>query len=83
MLPLVHVRDTRTDYLESACGSGALALALSRSKNNGGKHFSIMQPGGSPLEVRLFSEDGTAMAGINGPVALVADGQVWLPSGVI
>ena len=83
MLPLVHVRDTRTDYLESACGSGALALALSRAKSNGGKHFSIMQPGGSPLEVRLFSEDGTAMAGINGPVALVADGQVWLPGGVI
>lgn len=83
MLPLVHVRDTRTDYLESACGSGALALALSRFKSNGGNHFSIMQPGGSPLEVRLFSEDGISMAGVNGPVALVADGQVWLPGGVI
>ena len=82
MLPLVHVRDTRTDYLESACGSGALALALSRFRNNGGKHFSIMQPGGSPLDVRLFSEDGSSMAGVDGPVALVAHGQVWLPPSV-
>lgn len=83
MLPLVHVRDTRTDYLESACGSGALALALSRFKSNGGKHFSIMQPGGSPLDVRLFSEDGVSMAGVDGPVDLVADGQIWLPTSVI
>lgn len=85
MLPLVHVRDTRTDYLESACGSGALALALAlnRFKNSGDKKFSIMQPGGSPLDVRLFSEDGTSVAGVDGPVALVADGQVWLPDGAI
>ena len=85
MLPLVHVRDTRTDYLESACGSGALALALARNRFNtsGDKKFSIMQPGGSPLDVRLFSEDGDALAGVDGPVALVADGQVWLPDGAI
>lgn len=79
MLPIVHVRDTRTDYLESACGSGALALALSRSQAGGGNAFSIMQPSGSPLDVRLFSEDGVPMAGVDGPVTLVAKGQVWLP----
>ena len=28
MLPLVHVRDAGTTFLENACGSGALALAL-------------------------------------------------------
>ncbi|OXS29096.1 MAG: hypothetical protein BCS36_01340 [Desulfovibrio sp. MES5] len=79
MLPLVHVRDTRSDYLESACGSGALALALSRSQTAGGKSFTIMQPSGSPLDVRLFSEGGEFMAGVDGPVSLVAKGQVWLP----
>lgn len=79
MLPLVHVRDTRSDYLESACGSGALALALSRSQTAGGKNFTIMQPSGSPLDVRLFSEGGEPVAGVDGPVSLVAKGQVWLP----
>lgn len=79
MLPLVHVRDTRTDYLESACGSGALALALSRAQVGGGNAFSIMQPSGSTLDVRLFSADGVSMAGVDGPVTLVARGQVWLP----
>ena len=28
MLPVVHVRDAGTDFLEGACGSGALALAF-------------------------------------------------------
>ena len=79
MLPLVHVRDTHSDYLESACGSGALALALSRSQTVGGKNFTIMQPSGSPLDVRLFSEGGASMAGVDGSVSLVAKGQVWLP----
>lgn len=79
MLPLVHVRDTRSDFLESACGSGALALALSRAQTAGAKSFSIMQPSGSPLDVRLFSEGGVSMAGVDGPVSLVAKGQVWLP----
>ena len=79
MLPLVHVRDTRSDFLESACGSGALALALSRAQTAGAKSFTIMQPSGSPLDVRLFSEGGVSMAGVDGPVSLVAKGQVWLP----
>ena len=79
MLPLVHVRDTRSDFLESACGSGALALALSRAQTAGPKSFSIMQPSGSPLDIRFFSEAGASMAGVDGPVSLVAKGQVWLP----
>ena len=38
-----------------------------------------MQPGGSALDVRLFAEGGLDMAGIDGPVSLVARGKVWLP----
>ena len=79
MLPLVHVRDAGTTYLESACGSGALALALCLARAGGRRSFSIMQPGGTALDVRLFSEGGTALAGVDGPVSLIARGKVWLP----
>ena len=79
MLPLVHVRDADTTFLENACGSGALALALRLARTGTRRTFSIMQPGGSALDVRLFSENGAEMAGVDGPVALVARGKVWLP----
>ena len=79
MLPLVHVRDADTTFLENACGSGALALAMRLSLSGSRRTFSIMQPGGSALDVRLFTENGAEMAGVDGPVALVARGKVWLP----
>ncbi|AMD90615.1 hypothetical protein [Desulfovibrio fairfieldensis] len=79
MLPLVHVRDAQTTCLESSCGSGALALALSLSRAGGRRDFSIMQPGGSALDVRLFNEGEERLAAVDGPVSLVARGQVWLP----
>jgi hypothetical protein len=79
MLPLVHVRDAGTTFLENACGSGALALALRLARSGSRRVFSIMQPGGSALDVRLFAENGAEMAGVDGPVALVARGKVWLP----
>lgn len=79
MLPLVHVRDAGTTFIENACGSGALALALCLSRTGTRRMFSIMQPGGSALDVRLFAENGADMAGVDGPVALVARGKVWLP----
>lgn len=79
MLPLVHVRDAQTTCLESACGSGALALALSLSRAGGRRDFSILQPGGSTLDVRMFNEGREALAAVDGPVSLVARGQVWLP----
>lgn len=79
MLPLVHVRDAGTTFLENACGSGALALSLCLARAGTRRSFSIMQPGGSALDVRLFTEGGLDMAGIDGPVSLVARGKAWLP----
>lgn len=79
MLPLVHVRDAGTTFLENACGSGALSLALCLARAGARRAFSIMQPGGTALDVRLFTENGVAMAGVDGPVTLVARGNVWLP----
>lgn len=78
MLPLVHVRDAGTTFLENACGSGALALSLCLARAGTRRSFSIMQPGGSALDVRLFTEGGLDMAGIDGPVSLVARGKAWL-----
>lgn len=79
MLPLVYVRDAGTAYLENACGSGALALALYLAGTGGQRSFSILQPSGTALAVRLFSDGGSAMAGIDGPVSLIAQGRTWLP----
>lgn len=79
MLPVVHVRDADTTCLENACGSGALALALCLTGATARGNISVMQPGGSALDVRLFSEGNARMAGVDGPVGLVAQGRVWLP----
>lgn len=79
MLPLVHVRDAQTTCLESACGSGALALALCLGRSGSRRSFSIMQPGGSALDVRLFTQGQDNLAAVDGPVSLVARGRVWLP----
>ena len=78
MIPLVHVREARTTCLENSCGSGALALALLLFRLEGECFFSIMQPGGSVLEVCLYREDGERAATVGGPVSLMAQGRVWL-----
>lgn len=78
MLPLVHVRDTDSAFLENACGSGALALALHLARGGTRRDFSIRQPGGTSLDVRLSFRDGADTAAVDGPVSLVAKGHVWL-----
>lgn len=75
MRPLVHVRAIATTFFESACGSGALALALWLA---GGKEmsFAIGQPSGQPLYVDIVR--GAVRARITGPVTMLAQGRVWL-----
>ena len=79
MLPLVHVRDAGTTCLENACGSGALALGMTLAAAGTQTAFSIMQPGGTALDVRFYYDGQVRMAGIDGPVSLLAKGTVWLP----
>ncbi len=79
MLPLVHVRDAGTNCLENACGSGALALGMTLAAAGAQTAFSIMQPGGTALDVRFYCDGHVRMAGIDGPVVLLAQGTVWLP----
>lgn len=78
MTPLVHVRAVGTTFLESACGSGALALALWLARRSGTRtgSFSLGQPSGQPLFVEILR--GGTQARISGPVSLLAQGQVWL-----
>ena len=80
MVPVVHVRDAGTLVAESACGSGALALALELAESRGLEHCRLRQPSGSVLEVRLAAHgtDGRVSAEISGPVTLLARGRVWL-----
>ena len=79
MTPLVHVRDACTTFFESACGSGALALSLFLSQSGDQSDYKILQPSGSTLTVRMRHDCGQCMAEIDGPVSLVAYGQVCLP----
>lgn len=79
MFPLVHVRDACTTILESACGSGALALAMLLSTAEDRSCHDILQPSGSSLTISLLSSGQGRLARIGGPVDLVACGQTWLP----
>lgn len=78
MLPVVHVRDTGTDFLEGACGSGALALALALHEKEP-RRLSLLQPSGGLLEVEIIRQGGALLAEVDGDVRLVAQGRAWLP----
>lgn len=81
MFPVVHVRDAGTTCLENACGSGALALGLRLCPAGARRVFTILQPGGEPLEVTVDRQGGAVRATVDGPVRLVAEGRLWLPEG--
>lgn len=91
--PVVWVKAMRSAHLESACGSGSLALALllQRQKAAGvsvgpdgallgleALQVSVGQPSGSVLDVFLPSDLMLAPAWIDGPVELIATGEVFV-----
>ena len=77
--PHVWVRDTQSACMETACGSGSLAAALSLAAGKGS--FSIRQPGGAWINIDLQqTEDGSMAAWIGGVVTLIAQGEVFLES---
>ncbi|MGL5721974.1 MAG: hypothetical protein ACRCY4_06215 [Brevinema sp.] len=63
LTPLVFVRDINSTFLESSCGSGtvAVAVSLSQSLENGTESFSISQPGGI-LTSCVTKKDGVISA---------------------
>lgn len=78
MMPVVHVRDAGTTFLENACGSGSLALGLRLCPAGEQRHLAIRQPGGL-LDVHVDRRATEARATVDGPVQLVAQGRLWLP----
>lgn len=75
--PVVWVRDTATLCFESACGSGTLACALAEHAATGGLCFSIRQPSGQRLSVRMEQNSGWDVW-VGGPVRLTASGETDL-----
>lgn len=76
--PVVYVKDTASEVMETACGSGSLALAVTmRAKQQQKKTevVKILQPSGACLDI--FFEGATA-AWVSGPVQLVAYGNTLL-----
>lgn len=82
IFPSVWVRDTGTTYLESACGSGTMALAQLIARDVGGDlELDVYQPSGGIITAKI-SYDSTAQtfseAYIGGQVSPVASGETYL-----
>lgn len=78
IVPVVWVRDTQTLCPENACGSASLSLALHLQAVSGRNIFSISQPGGDCLGVKLGTNcRGEKTADISGRVRLVAEGTLY------
>jgi diaminopimelate epimerase len=77
--PAVEVLATASEYLESACGSASLALALWLWKKRGtpAEAVDVHQPSGGVL--RVFPDLGqSGAAWLSGPVVLAAQGTAYL-----
>ncbi len=72
--PAVWVRDTDSLVMETACGSGSLALALLIRKTLDRDAVTVRQISGRDLQARF--EPG--LAWIDGPVILTAEGTAYL-----
>jgi len=76
--PIVWVRDTATLCSESACGSGTLACALAEHAKSGATCFSILQPSGTPLMVRMEKVEDGWNVWVGGPSRITACGDTDL-----
>lgn len=80
--PVVWVRDTATLCFESACGSGTLACALAEHARTGAEAFSITQPSGMALSVRIEKKEQGFDVWVGGPSRITACGETDL-SGIL
>ena len=76
--PVVWVRDTATLCFESACGSGTLACALAEHARTGAEAFSITQPSGMALSVRIEKKEKGFEVWVGGPSRITACGETDL-----
>ena len=80
--PVVWVQATATLCFESACGSGTLACALAEHAKSGATQFSIFQPSGTPLSVRMERAEKGWAVWVGGPSRITASGMTDL-SGIL
>ena len=80
--PVVWVQATATLCFESACGSGTLACALAEHAKSGATQFSIFQPSGMPLSVRMERAEKGWDVWVGGPSRITASGMTDL-SGIL
>lgn len=71
IVPVVHVAAVGSSVLESACGSGSLALALYAAA---GKELAVLQPSGHALNISFDSD----AAWIRGAVTITAHGHTYV-----
>ncbi|SBV94593.1 Diaminopimelate epimerase-like protein [uncultured delta proteobacterium] len=78
--PVVRVAATGSSVVETACGSGSLAVALLMARS-GGSGFILRQPSGHAITVAFAAYAaspghllGHMLAWISGPVRLIAEG---------
>jgi len=80
--PVVWVRETGTTQLETACGSGTIALAQMLARRQGAPAFCrVLQPSGRHIEARVDYDPETdrfSDAWISGAVQLIAKGITYL-----
>ena len=71
IFPYVTVPEAGTAFFERSCGSASLALAAAL----GEEKLTVLQPSGDALAVAL--DKGRGLASITGPVALLAEGEIY------
>ncbi len=81
-MPLVYVRDTDSMIFETGCGSGSIAVALTRyNSNKENNAVSILQPSGENYSIEIVDEgDNTVLARLSSAVSMIFTGTVSIPS---
>ena len=79
--PFVFVRDTKTLYYESGCGSGSTAIGaiLALESGKSVKELKVMQPSGMSLSVTI-ERDGQKFSNayVDGPIEILFDGRMYI-----
>lgn len=76
IIPVVRVAATESSVVETACGSGSLAVALLMARSGGGS-FTLRQPSGHAVTVTFTPHTASPrhmLGWISGPVRLTAEG---------
>lgn len=70
ILPVISAPGAGTVYIENACGSASLSLAVLFGQGE----YSILQPSGQKLHINVTPSTAVVQA----PVRLLASGELWL-----